>query len=650
MMHGPCGVDNCRSPCMKNNKCSKHFPKSFFQETTIDNDGFPNYRRRNNGRTVEKNGVLLDNRFVIPYNIDLLVKYPAHMNVEWCNRFRSIKYLFKYINKGSDRATMVLEDTTNTNDGNEFGVVIDETKAYLDCRYISASKACWRTFEFNIQFRSPAVERLNFHLDKQHSVTFQESNRLHNVSRRPGIENTMFTEWMQANNDYEDARELTYTDFPTKWVWHNNVKEWKRRKSGKCIGRIYFAHPSNGENYYLRMLLNIVKGPRNFKEIRTINGVTFETFQEACYALGLLDNDKEWNDAILEASYWASGRQLCELFVTILMFCEVGNPCQIWDSYWKLLSEDINHIQRRILQFDGLQLSETQLKNHALYEIEKLLQRFGKSLGDYAQMPLPDMSLLPKNTNRLIQEEMSYDILALRKEHEILLDGLNHEQKNIYASIMQAIATDSGGYFFVYGHGGTGKTHLYKTILAGVRSQGKIALATASSRIAALLVPGGRTAHSRFHIPININDESTCEIKQQTQVAELLLKTSVILWDEALMAHRNCLEAVDRSLRDILQIQDAESVNKPFGGKVVVLVGDFRQILPVVRKGRRADIVYSTINRSYLWRECLVFKLNTNMRLLHNKLTTSEYVSMKKFSEWILEIGNGELGGGDGRS
>ena len=116
------------------------------------------------------------------------------------------------------------------------------------------------------------------------------------------------------------------------------------------------------------------------------------------------------------------------------------------------------------------------------------------------------------------------------------------------------------------------------------------------------------------------------------------------------MAHRNCLEAVDRSLRDILQIQDAESVNKPFGGKVVVLGGDFRQILPVVRKGRRADIVYSTINRSYLWRECLVFKLNTNMRLLHNKLTTSEYVSMKKFSEWILEIGNGELGGGDGRS
>jgi hypothetical protein len=150
MMHGPCGVDNLRSPCMKNDKCSKHFPKRYYEETTIDDDGFPNYRRWNNGRTVEKNGVLLDNRIVVPYNIDLLVKYQAHMNVEWCNRSRSIKYLFKYINKGSDRATMVLQDTTNTNDGNESGVVIDETKAYLDCRYISGSEACWRIFEFNI--------------------------------------------------------------------------------------------------------------------------------------------------------------------------------------------------------------------------------------------------------------------------------------------------------------------------------------------------------------------------------------------------------------------------------------------------------------------------------------------------------------------
>ena len=102
--------------------------------------------------------------------------------------------------------------------------------------------------------------------------------------------------------------------------------------------------------------------------------------------------------------------------------------------------------------------------------------------------------------------------------------------------------------FFVYGHGGTGKTYLYRTILAAVRSKGKIALAVASLGIAALLLPSGRTTHSRFHIPINVNDESTCEIKQKTQTSELLLKTSIILWDEARMANGNCFEAVSRSL------------------------------------------------------------------------------------------------------
>ena len=163
---------------------------------------------------------------------------------------------------------------------------------------------------------------------------------------------------------------------------------------------------------------------------------------------------------------------------------------------------------------------------------------------------------LIQNGNRLIQEEMSYDVSSLKRKHEILIFGLNNEQRIIYNSIMEAVATERGGMFFVYGHGGTGKTYLYRTILSGIRSKGKIALAVASSGIGALLLPGGRTAHSRFHNPINVNDDSTCDIKQRTQATELLSKTSIILWDEASMAHRNCFEAVDRTLRDILQIED----------------------------------------------------------------------------------------------
>ncbi|KAL4596305.1 hypothetical protein ACB092_12G154600 [Castanea dentata] len=574
MMHGPCGSAKPKSPCMINGKCSKHFPKRFYEETIIDEEGFPVYRGRNDGKTIEKNGILLDDRYVVPYNVDLLVKYQSHLNVEWCNRSRSIKYLFKYINKGSDRATVVVEENLPNigSDGQETNIVVDETKSYLDCRYISASKACWRIFEFQIQFRYPPVERLNFHLEDEHPIIYPENTSLDNVLSIPGIEEIKFTEWMKTNEAFEDARELTYAKFPTKWVWHSNDKQWQRRKSKYCIGRVC---------------------PRNFEELRTINNVTYPTYKEA-------------------SSSWASGQQLRQLFVTMLLFCEVVDPLNILNR------------QRRILQFQELILSDDQLRNYGLYEIEKILQQYGISLRDYPQMPQPNMDLI-QNGNRLIQEEMSYDRI-------------------IYNSIIEVVATERGGMFFIYGHGGTGKTYLYRTILSSIRSKGKIALVVASSGIAALLLPGVKTAHSRFHIPINVNDDSTCDINQRTQAAELLSKTSIILWDEAPMAHRNCFEAVDRTLRGILQIEDPQNAEKPFGGKVVVLGGDFQQILLVVRKGRREDIVQSSISKSYLWSDFHVFKLQTNMRLLQNNLSRVETSSIKDFSEWILKIGNGELG------
>jgi len=86
MIHGPCGSAYRRSPCMKDGKCSKFFPKKFQQTTIVDQDGYPIYRRRNNRNVIEKNGVMLDNHYVVPYKAKLLLKYKAHINVEWCNQ------------------------------------------------------------------------------------------------------------------------------------------------------------------------------------------------------------------------------------------------------------------------------------------------------------------------------------------------------------------------------------------------------------------------------------------------------------------------------------------------------------------------------------------------------------------------------------
>lgn len=135
----------------------------------------------------------------------------------------------------------------------------------------------------------------------------------------------------------------------------------------------------------------------------------------------------------------------------------------------------------------------------------------------------------------------------------------------------------------------------------GLRAQGYIVLNVASSGIASLLLPGGRTAHSTFSIPLIPHKDSTCNIHQGSPRVKLLIQAKLIIWDEAPMMSRYCFEAFDLTLRDIMSLENKANLKKPFGGKSIVLGGDFRQILPVIRKGCRKDIVSRVVNSSRLW-------------------------------------------------
>ncbi|XP_049362072.1 uncharacterized protein LOC125826778 [Solanum verrucosum] len=636
MMHGPCGEQNPSCPCMKQGKCTKHFPKKYNGRTNFDSDGFPIYMRRDTSIEVKKNGASLDNRYVVTYNRDLLVQFDAHINVEVCNYARSVKYLFKYVHKGSDRATTIIESIGTPTEN-------DEIKKYLDCRYISATEACWRIYSFDIHHRQPAVERLPFHLQGQNTIIFEESRTAESVLSRHDLEKTKFTEWFEANKEHPDARELTYSDFPTRWVWNGRDKKWTRRKKGHAVGRIYFAHPGSGERFYMRMLLNFVKGCTSFEGIRRINGVDHKTYREACYALGLLDDDKEWNDCLSEASQWASGNELRHLFVTILMNCQVSDTRKLWENNYGILSEDIMHIQRKRLQFNDLQLNTKQIEVYTLFEIESILLKIGRSLKDIEGMPLPDSALMRNVGNRLINEELDYDKDKLQILHDQSLALLNACQRPAYEAIITSVDNEEGKLFFIHGHGGTGKTFLWNTIISKIRSQSKIVLPVATSGITALLLPNGRTAHSRFHIPLDITPESTCEIKQGSQLAELLKKTALIIWDEAPMANKLCFEALDRTLRDILRDRYENSAMKPFGGITFVCGGDFRQILPVIPKGTRGDIVDAALNCSQLWPYFSIYELTENMRLSCGKVRGSEARKIASFDKWLLQIGDGSV-------
>nr|KAJ0202060.1 hypothetical protein LSAT_V11C600327840 [Lactuca sativa] len=208
---------NC--PCMVDKQCSKKFPKQFCNHSSVDVNGYLLYMRRKNGYFFVKSGVKLD-----------------YINGS------SIKYLFKYINKGPNKATIVVDINTV----------------------------------------SHQEKRLPFPLPDQQQTMIL----------------TMFLNNLQLQLL---CSHLGWNVI--KFVWKLNDRLWKPRKIGRSIERIHSVSPKLGKVYFLRILLNKMKGPKSFEEICTVNGEEFPTFRDACYALGLLDDDKEYVDAIKEASH-----------------------------------------------------------------------------------------------------------------------------------------------------------------------------------------------------------------------------------------------------------------------------------------------------------------------------------------------------------
>jgi len=251
------------------------------------------------------------------------------------------------------------------------------------------------------------------------------------------------------------------------------------------------------------------------------------------------------------------------------------------------------------------------IQDMVLRELALQLAHLNSSQGLAAfDLPMP----VAQPASAVVADEIArYDVAmqaAMRDEH---VPQLNPEQRAVYDNVMAAVNRCA---FFVDGLGGTGKTFLYSCLLSTVRAQGRVAIVVASSGIAALLLDGGRTAHSRFKIPVQgLNSTSTCYISRDSELASLLQAAALIVWDEAVMMHMHVFEVVNRSLQDIMAVINPTFKFLPFGDLVVVFGGDFRQILPVVPRGTRGDVVAAALNHSNIWQHVCVFKLHTNMRV-----------------------------------
>lgn len=637
MIHGPCGSVNNNSPCMKGGSCSKRFPRPLLKETQTGTDGYPQYRRRSpdeGGFTVKINGIDLDNRWVVPYNPVLSRTFNAHINVELCNSVKSIKYICKYVNKGSDQAAFALENEN------------DEVKLYESGRYISSSEAAWRIFSFPIHNRYPTVFHLAVHLENGQRVYFTSKNLTEKLGNPP---QTTLLKFFDLCKTDDFAKTLLYCEIPQFFVWKSN--KFMRRKQGKCVdgwpgvkkdhalGRVYTIHPNNSECYYLRLLLHVVRGPTSFSSIKTVNGVVHPTFQSACKALGLLEDDKHWDTTLEEAALSNSPCKLRELFTVMLVFCQLSDAVSLWEKYKSSLSEDIARQVERELQDNLCNDVMDRVYNRCLLIIEDaVLALGGDGLLRYG-LPQPTRyGEVLKNLEYL--RETSYDkdslVQVVLKNEEYL----TNDQLTVYRRVLTSIESDGGQVFFLDAPGGTGKTFVINLLLAKVRSEGGIALAVASSGIAATLLEGGKTAHAAFKLPLNIihSETSLCNISKQSNTAQVLRDCKLIVWDESTMAHKKAFEAVSMALQDI------RGIDRVMGGVTVLLAGDFRQTLPVVPRGTRADEIKACVKTSYLWPNICKLYLKKNMRVhLRNDLSTGT------FSELLLNIGDGNYPEADGK-
>ncbi len=335
----------------------------------------------------------MDNRSVVPYNMKLLKTYEAHINVEWCNKSNLIKYLFKYIIKGQDRARIYFETTAKTGNvsPNHDLAPRNEILEYMDARFLSTCEALHRSFEFDIHYRIPPVERLVVHLPEKNYVRYEKGSDLRAVLNSPAAKRSMLTEWFEANKKHLKARSLTYCEFPREWSWEPSSRTWRERTPAPKIGRIYYVHPTAGELYYLRMLLMIVRGAQSYADVRTHNDIVYATYREACEARGLLEGDSEWYLLFDEAILFASSHQLRQLFVTVVLYCSVTNVRSLFDKYWLYMTDDIHNKVKKTLDNPRCIVPQEHLLNLLLSELAVV---FGNSGGCIKDFNLPQPSPL----------------------------------------------------------------------------------------------------------------------------------------------------------------------------------------------------------------------------------------------------------------
>ena len=300
------------------------------------------------------------------------------------------------------------------------------------------------------------------------------------------------------------------------------------------------------------------------------------------------------------------GYTLHMLFATIVFLCNPTSPGVLWNRFKHNICDDLLYKLTAI--YPNCDFAQDEIYDYGLHLIDDVLRKWGTQLSDVPGMPqiIGNWGVIAEG-NRLINEQLNYNIGELTERVAANMAQFNNAQREVYDAVMNSVTNNNGKIFFLHSAGGCGKTFVCNTIAAAVHAQGKIVLYVASSG----------------------NEASFCRISQHSHVFPLLHETSMIIWDEVPMQHKYAVEAVDRTIRDLLQ-----KPHSPFGGITVLFGGDFRQTLPVIPHGLRQQFISASLRRSILWE-------HVEMHYLHQNMHLEQTPDMQEFVHWLLEVGAG---------
>ena len=717
MIHRPC---DAKSACRQNNSdaglqhaplrdCSKGFPKDYQESTDGDPvDSYPTYKRRSKEmggnvafihkwRTAsaglecdlpDEDKLEVDNSWVVPYSPFLLLTFDCHINVEVTSGIESVKYLYKYVYKGTDRIMYSMRKEHKPGENNE-------VEKYRAARYLTAPESYWCLFYPSDRFAMyPPVIRLCCHTEDNQTVSIvhhrqdttgsknvekdmhDEDEHMENalaaaVSKGPPV--TQLTGYFTYNLHHRDTdllcAQLLYTDFPAFYTWKvkNNDKQWVKKKfvtklrgewkrtdsgwkhransndewtrrsgghggwkHGLTIGRMYRLTPSAGDAYYLKILLGNARGATAYAADDVSANTdplchVDESFRESCVRRAIItDNDDHWHLAMEDSVDGDTGHQPRQLLAMIIAYCYPVNPRALFDAFEGKLLEPYEHYAKMA----GTNSDGETLKRKLLRDLHRHLDslEFENERGLPA-CPSPDS---------LTDAELLETARAMGVKASTMMASLDGTQRHTFDEVVKRIADydkneNAQRSVFINAGGGAGKTYLLNCILCHCLGLNLKALATASTGVAATLLEMGTTFHSATKAFVdNLPTTAQCfPMAPNSAKARALLAASVIIIDEATMLHHIYLDCLDVTLQAFCKN------NRSFGGKLIILGGDFRQCLPVVKNGSDGDVEESCLLHAECWNSIDVMTLTGNHR------QTGDGDKQRRYRDEIDKIGRG---------